>query len=146
MDEAALRDKPAPRAYFLDHLRAAILILVVVHHISLMYSGAGPFYYIEPATGARGVGLLALFVLFNQAFFMGLLFLIAGYFTPGSFDRKGAGPYLRDRLIRLGVPTLVFALVLSPIAMIGLYVMPSSLTGITGPFTYRPGVGPLWFA
>jgi hypothetical protein len=30
------------------------------------------------------------FVTLNQAFFMGFFFLIAGYFTPASFDRKGA--------------------------------------------------------
>lgn len=151
METATLPDKPTSRLYFLDHLRAALVIFVVVHHISLMYSAAGAFYYIEPPPPAvfpNGLLrlLLFIFVEFNQAFFMGALFLIAGYFSPASFDRKGPGPYARDRLIRLGVPTLVFALVLSPIAMIGLYVMPSSLTGITGPFTWRPGIGPLWFA
>ena len=150
MDTDALPAKPTSRLYFADHLRAALVILVVVHHISLMYSAAGAFYYIEPPPPAvfpNGVLrlLLSIFVLFNQAFFMGALFLIAGYFTPGSFERKGPGPYLKDRLIRLGLPTLAFIFILSPIAMIGLYVMPSSLTGITGPFTYRPGIGPLWF-
>jgi glucan biosynthesis protein C len=34
--------------------------------------------------------------------------LIAGYFTPGSHNRKGAGPFLRDRLVRLGIPLLIY--------------------------------------
>ena len=150
METISLADKRPPRLYFLDHLRAALVILVVVHHVSLMYSAAGVFYYIEPPPPAvfpDGLLRLLLFllVMFDQAFFMGALFLIAGFFTPGSFERKGSGPYLRDRLIRLGVPTLAFIFIFSPIAMIGLYMMPSSLTHIAEPFGYRPGIGPIWF-
>jgi fucose 4-O-acetylase-like acetyltransferase len=32
---------------------------------------------------------------------MGFFFLISGYFTPGSFERKGLRSFLKDRLIRL---------------------------------------------
>ena len=37
---------------------------------------------------------------------MGLLFLIAGYFVPDSFDRKGPAKFLRDRMVQLGISTL----------------------------------------
>jgi hypothetical protein len=33
-----------------------------------------------------------------------MLFLVAGLLTPTSLERKGPGPYARDRLMRLGVP------------------------------------------
>ena len=46
---------------------------------------------------------------------MGLFFLIAGYFTPGSYDRKGGASFVRDRIIRLGIPWLVYALLLQPL-------------------------------
>jgi glucan biosynthesis protein C len=90
------------------------------------------------------------FVLFNQAWFMGALFFLAGFFTPRSYDRKGAGAFLRDRLVRLGIPLVVYAYVLNPIAGLGVFLMPSDLTGITfGPTwsTYPElvGMGPLWF-
>jgi len=49
-----------------------------------------------------------------QAFFMGLLFLVSGYFTPPSYDRKGAKRFLSDRLIRLGIPLLIFAAFIGP--------------------------------
>ncbi len=39
---------------------------------------------------------------------MGLLFLLAGYFTPISCDRKGGTAFARDRLSRLGIPWLVY--------------------------------------
>ena len=39
-----------------------------------------------------------------QAFALGFFFMISGYFTPVSFDRKGGWGFLRDRFIRLGIP------------------------------------------
>ncbi|WP_181923822.1 hypothetical protein [Streptomyces inhibens] len=45
---------------------------------------------------------------------MGFFFMIAGYFTPASYDRKGARPFLRDCLKRLGVPLLAFLLLYVP--------------------------------
>jgi glucan biosynthesis protein C len=90
------------------------------------------------------------FVLFNQAWFMGAFFLLAGYFTPGSFDRKGPTSFLKGRLVRLGIPLVVFYFVLNPISRIGWWLMPASLTGITTPLTWQAyprllGLGPLWF-
>jgi hypothetical protein len=132
-------------------LRAALAILVVLHHAAMVYGGVPPFYYLEPPTGDMLAGLLALaFVLLNQGWFMGAFFLLAGYFTPGSVDRKGSGAFLKERLVRLGIPLLLFVFVLNPIASIGNWLMPSSLTGITTPLTwgaypYLIGLGPLWF-
>ncbi|MBZ0293316.1 MAG: acyltransferase family protein, partial [Anaerolineae bacterium] len=139
------------RLFFVDHLRAALIILVVLHHLALVYGGVPPFYYFEPPYTDPLAGLMALvFVLFNQAWFMGAFFLLAGYFTPGSFDRKGANAFLKDRLIRLGIPILIFLFILSPIASVGYYLMPARLTGITTPLSWEAyprliGLGPLWF-
>jgi peptidoglycan/LPS O-acetylase OafA/YrhL len=79
---------------------------------------------------------------------MGALFLVAGYFTPGSFDRKGAGAFLKGRLLRLGMPLLIWMFVLNPLACIGLYLEPAPR--IAEPFTWEAypsliGLGPLWF-
>ncbi len=139
------------RLFFIDHLRASLVILVVLHHLALVYGGIPPFYYFEPPFNDPLAGLIALvFVLFNQAWFMGAFFLLAGYFTPGSFDRKGPGSFLKARLRRLGIPIILFIFVLSPISWIGIFLMPASLTGITTPLTWQTyphliGLGPLWF-
>jgi peptidoglycan/LPS O-acetylase OafA/YrhL len=145
------------RLFFIDHLRAALVMLVVLHHLALVYGGIPPFYYYEPPDPTTDVlaGLVFFaFVLFNQAWFMGAFFLIAGYFTPGSFDRKGPGSFLKDRLLRLGIPLILFIFVLSPISWIGMWQMPASLGGITDPLTWQSfwqlyprfiGIGPLWF-
>jgi len=48
--------------------------------------------------------------------------LVSSYFSPGSIDRKGALPYLWDRLKRLGIPLLFYMLIIVPE-----YSMPSPL-------------------
>ncbi|MCB0110309.1 MAG: acyltransferase family protein, partial [Caldilineaceae bacterium] len=93
------------RLFFIDHLRAALVILVVLHHVAVIYGEGTAFYYVDPANRESLTSLLlVVFALANQAWFMGALFLLAGYFTPGSYDRKGAGAFLKDRLLRLGIP------------------------------------------
>jgi len=143
--------KPSSRLHFIDNWRSALIILVVLHHLALVYGAGAPFYYVEPPwTDPLAYLVFLAFVLINQSFFMGALFLMSGYFTPGSFERKGPGSFLKDRLLRLGIPLVVFIFVLSPIASIGYYQMPASLTGITSPLTWQKypkliGAGPLWF-
>ena len=53
--------------------------------------------------------------MYLQSFFMGLLFFIAGFFVPSSFERKGPLQFLRERGFRLGVPVLFYMFVLGPI-------------------------------
>ncbi|MFN2217822.1 MAG: ATP-binding cassette domain-containing protein [Anaerolineae bacterium] len=149
--------RTASRLFYIDHLRVALAILVVLHHVAIVYGAVLPmFYYLEPPFAAPGVidpvAYLALLVfsLFNQGWFMGAFFLLAGYFVPGSVDRKGPGAFLKERLVRLGIPLLVFYFVLNPLSWLGLWLMPPALTGITTPpswgaYTRFVGLGPLWF-
>jgi glucans biosynthesis protein C len=142
--------KPS-RLFFLDHLRAALMIIVVLHHVAMVYGASAPFYYVEPPfTDPDAFRALLVFALINQGWFMGAFFLLSGYFTPGSFDRKGSGSFVKERLLRLGIPLIVYIFVLNPIAELGVYLMPESLTGITDSPTLQDypdliGLGPLWF-
>jgi len=144
------------RLYFVDYLRAALVVLVILHHTAITYGGSGSFYYTEPATDSAASGLLSLFTNFNQAWFLGAFFLLSAYFTPASFDRKGATQFLKDRLIRLGIPLLVFFFVINPLTIyLAFYHMtPAQLVaqGITPPMglnwtfiSQAVGTGPLWF-
>ena len=144
------------RLYFVDYLRAALVCLVTLHHTAISYGGLGSFYYTEPATDSAASGLLSLFTNFNQAWFLGAFFLLSAYFTPGSFDRKGARRFLKDRLVRLGIPLLVFFFVINPLTIyVAFYHMtPAQLVanGITSPMglnwtfiSQAVGTGPLWF-
>jgi surface polysaccharide O-acyltransferase-like enzyme len=144
------------RLYYIDNLRWTVIVLVVLMHSAVTYSGIGSWYYTE---GARLSPLTKLTFLTGQAalqaFFMGLLFLVAGYFVPGSFGRKGAGRFLKDRCLRLGVPSLIYMLVVHPFTVYCLlvpflYGSRSSLGALYADYLLSlkvlSGTGPLWFA
>ncbi|MER7987925.1 acyltransferase family protein [Streptomyces noursei] len=141
-----------PRLHYLDNLRIALTALVVLHHTAITYGHLPAWYYTEPAKDGSGVVLDA-FVALNQAFFMGFFFMIAGFFTPASFDRKGPGPFLRDRLKRLGIPLLAFLLLIRPLTGIDAYVHLKSEFAARGEalpywlyYVTSWDAGPLWFA
>ncbi|GAA2874175.1 hypothetical protein GCM10020220_074460 [Nonomuraea rubra] len=77
------------RLYAIDNLRILLTALVVAHHVAITYGNIPLWYYVEPAKDPSGIALDIL-VVTNQAFFMGFFFLLSGFFTPGSYDRKGA--------------------------------------------------------
>jgi hypothetical protein len=49
---------------------------------------------------------------------MGLFFLVVGSLTPKAMARRGAAGFLRERLVRLGLPLLVFILVLGQLTVV----------------------------
>lgn len=53
---------------------------------------------------------------FNDIYFMSLMFFISGLFVWRSLTHKGVGTFLRDRLIRLGIPFAVVVPFLIPLA------------------------------
>lgn len=101
------------RLFFVDNLRVVLTVLVVLHHAALTYSNIPLWYYTEPAQDPSG-HVLDLFIMLNQTFFMGMFFLLAGYFVPGAADRRGRHGFTRERLVRLGVPLLLFVVLLRP--------------------------------
>src|SRR5579862_8311242 len=102
----------------IDALRAAVTLLVVLHHTALTYGAIGGWYYREIApSNSPGSLLLILFCTANQAWFTGLFFLIAGYYTPPAQRRHGTASFIRERLLRLGIPLLFYLLILHPLTV-----------------------------
>lgn len=93
----------------LDRARTLITLLVLLHHSVLNYT------YFGSGDKMRWLGF-DLIVLFNDSFFMALMFFISGLFVRDSLARKGSAHFLRDRAWRLGVPFLLSIFVLMPIA------------------------------
>jgi fucose 4-O-acetylase-like acetyltransferase len=102
--------KPTERLYFIDNVRVWIIMLVVAHHAGQAFGPTGGDWFIYNTERVR---MLGSFFYVNASFFMGLLFLISGYFSAFSYDRKGVGQFLKDRLRRIGIPLLFFALVVN---------------------------------
>jgi len=107
--ESGQTDVRTGRIVALDRARTFITLLVVLHHSVLNYT------YFGAGDKAHWLGF-DLVVLFNDSFFMALMFLISGLFVHDSLARKGAGSFLRGRAWRLGIPFLVSVFVLMPIA------------------------------
>jgi glucan biosynthesis protein C len=84
---------------------------------------------------------------------MGLFLFISAYFVPGSCDRKGAVRFLKDRLVRLGIPLAVYGWVLRPLLIYAGTVSFGDLRLRLPSWYFRQyfreygliGGGPLWF-
>src|SRR5580658_4886101 len=104
------------RDLYIDRLRSVMTVLVILHHTAITYGAPGGWFWTELKPSATPTSLLlTLFVTTNQAYFMGFFFLLAGYFTPASLERKGYARFVGDRFLRLGLPLLAFGLILGPL-------------------------------
>lgn len=111
----------------LGYLRLFLTLLVVAHHAVLAYHPYAPpppkvldgqqmIWAAFPVVDSQKWPGSELFVGFNDTFFMSLLFLLSGVFAWTSLTRKGAGTFLRGRFVKLGIPFLVSAGILAPLA------------------------------
>jgi glucans biosynthesis protein C len=152
-----MESKSRPRIAYLDNIRWTVIAMVVLIHACVTYSRLGSWYYTEDAAiGTAQMLAFYAYQLFSQAFFMGLLFFVAATFIPAAYDRKGFGGFVRDRLVRLGAPTLIYMLLLHPLTII---IREASLgqaltwrdigqwwLSYVGSGTFLSESGPLWFA
>lgn len=102
------------RMLYIDNIRVFLTILVVLHHMAITYGSGGGWYYFQHTSNETLKSIFSNFTSFNQSYFMGFFFLIAGFFTPGAFDRKGSVGFIKDRLVRLGIPLFIFFFTISP--------------------------------
>ncbi len=130
------------RFAFLDNLRIYLTILVILHHTALAFGGSGSWTVDDPNADLLSEVVFTFFNAVNQTYFMSLFFLMAGYFTPRSLEKKGPRSYLLDRLIRLGIPLLVYTTL---IINLNIYIVQVLWLGqpMTWVWEYNPGH--LWF-
>jgi hypothetical protein len=110
------------RLIFLDNLKIFFVILVIFTHVMVTYGGRGSWYYYATLNETFPVDIVATIALYMIAgiaaiflpSIMGLFFLMGGFFTPKSFERKGAASFWKERLLRLGIPVLLYVLVVNP--------------------------------
>jgi len=130
------------RTSYLDNLRIYLTVLVILHHASLAYGGSGGWAIHDVVTDEISPILLTLFNALNQSYFMTAFFLLAGYFTPRSFARKGTKNFLLDRFVRLGIPLLIYTTIG---ININSFLVSKYQLGIPFRFNFRYEAGHLWF-
>lgn len=95
------------RLAFVDVLRVLLISMVIIHHAAQAYGPTGGFWPVEDQATSEW---FVPFYTVNAAIGLGLLFLVAGYFLPGSYERKGPRRFLKERWARIGVPLVFFVL------------------------------------
>ncbi len=151
----------APRTVAIDYLRAFITLLVVAHHAALAYHPYAPappasltavprLWQAFPVVDSQHSTVFSLLVAFNDIFFMALMFFLSGLFVWKSLERKGAGVFLRERALRLGLPFLAAAAVIAPLAYYPTYIQSGAAGGFSGFWKQWLSLGnwpagPAWF-
>lgn len=136
------------RLFYIDNLRFFLISLVVLQHFNITYGGPGDWYYNESEAGFPEIIPQAMFNITNQSFFMGMFFMISAFFTVASLSRKTTGRFIKERLIRLGIPLVVYYFILNPLTNFinWRYIRHEEVTllgFITNP--RAQGFGPMWF-
>ncbi len=137
-------DAGEKRLVFIDALRVAAIVFVIIHHAAQAYGPTGGSW---PVHDRAQSDWFTPFYTANAAFGMGLMFLLAGYFVPPSYDRKGARLFLMGRWQRIGIPLASLVLLLHLPVVYVLEGMPALLQFFEG--LYERGWQPiylhLWF-
>ena len=150
---ASVIDNPAAvtagvRQHGLDALRAGALLLGILLHSLLPFVPGLPWLVNDTQTSM----LLGIPVYVIHLFRMTLFMLLAGYFGRLVLQRRGPGRYLRDRVLRILLPFIVFwpisvlslgilAVVNAQVHRIGLVAPPTP----EGPAFLMINPGQLWF-
>ena len=150
---AAVERWASTRLVYVDNLKVVLIAAIIAGHAIGSYTSMELWTYadvreitLSPVTEAVLLAVVMPFALFM----IPLLFLIAGLLTPPSLERKGTGVYVRDRLIRLGVPFAVFCLLVWPALLYTLYrplgnAPGSYLAELVGTSEEALDTGYLWF-
>jgi surface polysaccharide O-acyltransferase-like enzyme len=93
----------------LDRTRTFLTLVVLVHHAVI------PYTYFGHTDPKFWIGFDAV-VTATDSFFMAMFFFLSGLFVWPGLAHKAPAVFLRDRLLRLGLPFAVAALTVIPIA------------------------------
>ena len=101
--------KAKSRNLSLDRARTFLTLVVLLHHAVIPYTYFGH-------TDPKSFFGFDMIVLATDSFFMAMFFFLSGLFAWSGIARKGAANYLQDRLLRLGLPFVICAFTVIPVA------------------------------
>lgn len=102
------------RLYYIDNLRVYMILGVVLHHIAVIYGVPGGWYYTEYSSDTVSQIFLTILTFIVRSFVLGFFFFIAAYFTPAAYDRKGPVAFMKERMIKLGIPLVIYSYLIGP--------------------------------
>ena len=152
----------SPSSLALSNLRAIVILIVLGFHSMLAYlvwvPTAAATDFVSPPYAWRSFPIIDshrffgfdLFCAWQDVYLMALLFFLSGLFVWPSLTRKKEWSFLRDRVLRLGLPFVFGILVLIPLALYPAYRVTAIDPSVAAywdawfalPFWTN---GPLWF-
>ena len=138
------------RLYYLDNLRALLMIFGVPYHVGLIYGTGVPWYVSSPEDSAV-IGAISGLL---HSFRMPAFFIVAAVLSHLVLQKRDPSAWLKGRAVRLLVPMVAAAVVLSPISFTAGVIAVQLAGGGDGawPWIQRllttPGshwIGHLWF-
>jgi len=116
----------------LSNLRAFVILIVLGFHSVLAYLDSLPAeprafevppyaWQASPIVDSKRWFGFDLFCAWHDVYLMSLMFFLSGLFVWPSLARKGSWPFLRDRLLRLGLPLVLAVALLMPVALYPVY-------------------------
>ena len=121
------------RIYYIDNLRWMTVSLLILFHTSVAYNTWNEANYIFLGS----VKPIASVVTFISPWFMPLMFLLSGVSSRYSLQKRGTAAFIRERLIRLGIPLVFGIIVLNPILS---FIADKSHNGYAGGYFEHYGV------
>ncbi|MBS0308307.1 MAG: acyltransferase family protein [Proteobacteria bacterium] len=128
------------RLHALDNLRACMMWLGIVLHVAVIHwVGDFPLPWRDPQTTPLANFLFAVI----HAFRMPVFFIVAGFFVALLIERRGCAGMMKNRLLRIGVPFVLFWPLLYMVSnlLIGLFLNRMADAGTGLPLSMMPGDG-----
>jgi len=138
------------RRSYLDNIRWATVLLVVVYHAFYMFNACGVLGGVGNFSTVQYQDALLYFI---YPWFMVLLFAVAGMSARYALEKKTVKEFIRSRTVKLLVPSTLGLLVYQ--WLVGLLNVTVGggmeyMAEVPGPVLYLifavSGIGPLWFA
>jgi hypothetical protein len=145
----------------LNNLRTFAIVIVLAVHAFVAYLGSSPafsFRFDDPPFRWRSIPIIDgdrwfgfdIFCAHQDTYLIALLFFLSGLFVWPSLARKGARNFLRDRLVRIGLPFALTVGLLMPVAHYPIYRATAVDPGVTAYWQHWLALpfwpsGPPWF-
>lgn len=134
------------RRTYLDNIRWATILLVLIYHVCYMFNGVGVLGGIPDAANIPAFDAIGYIV---YPWFMVLLFVVAGMSARYSLQKRTGKQFLKERAVKLLIPSTLGLFVIHWITGYlnikmggGLAYIP---TALVYPISAVSGIGPLWF-
>lgn len=134
------------RKYYLDNIRWAVVLLVMIYHVFYLFNGVG---ILGGIPGAKNIPAFDTAACVIYPWFMVLLFIVAGISARYSLEKRGEKQFIKERAVKLLIPSTLGLFVVHWITGYlnikmggGLSYIPAALIY---PISVISGIGPLWF-